>query len=168
VTDSTTAAHESGHAVSAWVLGIPLRAVTAASAVPGRLGACYLADPDEWDDGRAARAFDAAVVRVCGQLAEQAYGRGGDFTGLRDRVNWLREDPDTRGARRLIALSTERELLMRGVVATRAAGLLEMRWGSVLALARELHRRGRRGMVQRDVDAVMKATGARRVRAGGG
>jgi hypothetical protein len=165
-----TAIHEAAHAVAGWAIGLPLRLATAASAIPGRLGMCYFEPPDAWYDGSVRKLYDAAVTLVAGQLAEQALARGGDFAGASLHVDWSRGDPDTRGARDLVLLGAgpERERLMRGVVATRARGVLLTRWGAVLQLARELHRRGRQGMVGSEVNEVLLAAGARRIRRAGG
>jgi hypothetical protein len=99
---------------------------------PG-LGFAFLA-PGECDDLVA-----GAIVMLAGWTSEQMYSRGGDTSGV--RLNWFRDDEDTRRARFLLEGEGDSPKL-RGIVELRTKSLLFIRWGVVMAVAEEIERRG--------------------------
>jgi hypothetical protein len=155
VADFRTAVHEAGHATAGWAHGIEVRFVTVASVHRDRSGCVYFNADTAPDD-----AIACAVVKLAGPLAAAMYASG-DPT--RARINWLRAadgcaDEDIPCAAFFLGATTD-PLKARRIAELRTRGLLLTRWHSVLALARELERRG--SVFGHDVDRICITTGAR-------
>ena len=143
----TTAHHEAGHAVMAWVHSVPIRWATI-RATKDHAGCNRFAEiMDDILD------VDFAAILVAGEIAERIYSFG------EVRFNWFAESTDAEKAR-WFCDQTEDPLGSRRAAEIKASVGVRHRWAAVEAIARKLERHTL--VWGDDVDQLCREAGARR------